>query len=99
MTTLTTRGPAAAKAIRDRVPFRTHGALSAEAGVPGINRAGRLTGADLDKFYGERVAIDYAVWSYATPIAWHTPTGWHRVIQKFSRTTSQHQGKLYLIGD
>jgi hypothetical protein len=35
--------------------------------------------------------MDYVVYSYHTPIAWHTPEGWYIVAQKFSQTTSKHQ--------
>lgn len=99
--TLTTRGFAAAEAIRDRVPFKTHGALKAEQ-VPGGmhlgNMAGRLAGDDLERFNMDHGRMTYVVYSYATPIAWHAlDTGWYRVEQKFSVTTSKHQGKLYLI--
>lgn len=38
--------------------------------------------------------IDYTVYSYDTPIAWHTPSGWHVVEQRFSVTTSCHQGQV-----
>ena len=33
----------------------------------------------------------YVVYSYGTPIAWHTSEGWYVVEQKFSVTTSKHQ--------
>lgn len=33
----------------------------------------------------------YVVYSYGTPIAWHTLDGWYTVEQKFSVTTSKHQ--------
>ena len=34
----------------------------------------------------------YVVYSYGTPIAWHTEAdGWYVVAQKFSVTTSKHQ--------
>lgn len=92
-----------AEAIRDRVPFMTHGALKA-GGVVGTGSwdSGQLRGADLDQFRLDMDRIDYVVWSYSTPIAWHV-TGpntdrWWKVTQKFSvTTTSKHQGKLYLI--
>jgi hypothetical protein len=38
--------------------------------------------------------IDYTIYSYDTPIAWHTPSGWYVVGQKFSTTTSCHQGQV-----
>lgn len=99
MRKLTTRGPVTAQAIADREDFTTHGAL-AGLNVSGLTSwdSGRLSGPDLEKFQADRATIDYVVTSYATPIAWHTPDGWHRVSQKFSVTTSHHQGVLYRIG-
>lgn len=42
----------------------------------------------------------YVVWSYATPIAWIDNVGRaHRVPEKFSVSTSKHQGKLYTLRD
>jgi hypothetical protein len=32
------------------------------------------------------------VYSYGTPIAWHTNTGWFIPDLKYSVTTSKHQG-------
>lgn len=47
----------------------------------------------------EHGAALYVVYSYATPIAWVTIHGnaesVYRVSQKFSVTTSKHQGRLY----
>lgn len=97
---LTTRGPKTAEAIRDRIPFTTHGALKAVvlddstfAPAPGW-----LLGPDRENYYEDLPSIDYVVISYGTPIAWHTPAGWYKVKQKFSTTTSRHQGNLYLVG-
>lgn len=53
--------------------------------------SGRLSGAALEVFYNEVNSLDYAVYSYGTPIAWHTLEGWYVVEQKFSVTTSKHQ--------
>ena len=46
--------------------------------------------------YNEALAlgVDYLVYSYGTPIAWHTPQGWYIVAQKFSVTTSKHQNAV-----
>ena len=33
----------------------------------------------------------FVVYSYGTPIAWHSSEGWYVVSQKFSQTTSKHQ--------
>lgn len=93
---LTTRGIATATAIRDREPFTTHGALA--AGRLRHFGSGQLRGDDLDRWFDDYEDLDYVVYSYATPIAWHTTsTGWYRVKAKFSMTTSHHQGNLYLI--
>lgn len=94
---LTTRGPATAAAIRDRKTFTTNGALCATDHRVGPWDSGRLSGVDLDTFREDTAAIRYVVWSYATPIAWWCEDkGWHKVAQKFSVTTSKHQGVLYL---
>lgn len=39
----------------------------------------------------EESRFGYIVFSYGTPIAWHTSEGWYVVEQKFSVTTSKHQ--------
>jgi hypothetical protein len=96
---LTTRGRDTAEAIRDHRPFNTSGALSARE-VTGLSvwDSGQLSGSDLDRFREDCQRVRFVVYSYATPIAWFTePGGWHRVEQKFSRTTTKHQGNLYLI--
>lgn len=98
---LTTRGVRTAQAIRDREDFVTRGALKGEnvsTGIGLMRWAGRLSGPDADRFFVDQPRIRYVVWSYSTPIAWWcTDIGWHKVSQKFSPTTSKHQGNLYLI--
>ena len=100
MKRLTTRGIATAEAIRDREDFRTSGALMAEE-VGSMHRwqSGQLSGPDLDQFNEDCTQITYVVMSYSTPIAWYVgdEDRWHTVSQKFSRTTTKHQGTLYLI--
>jgi hypothetical protein len=84
-----------ALAIHDREPFETHGALR---GIAGKGDTGRLDKAEFDAFHRDYADIDYSVYSYETPIAWHTRDNrWHKVAQRFSVTTSMHQGNLYLI--
>lgn len=97
----TTRSIRTAEAIRDREDFRTSGALYGEStGALGTYDSGRLSGPDLHQFRLDCRDIDYVVWSYRTPIAWHKTDGaWHKVSQKFSSTTSKHQSNLYLIGE
>jgi hypothetical protein len=56
--------------------------------------AGRLSGAELDKFCDEVNFLKYAVYSYGTPIAWYNIGGWYVVEQKFSVTTSKHQNAV-----
>jgi hypothetical protein len=96
---LTTRGIATAEAIRDRIPFTTSGALRGEECVSSYPYSGWLDKAEREALSTDGMAglIDYIVWSYATPIAWHRTDGtWHIVDQKFSMTTTKHQGNLYL---
>lgn len=93
----------AAQVIANREDFRTSGALYGESCSLGRYDSGRLSGADLDKFYADCRDISYVVMSYATPIAWYvTPSetvkgGWHKVAQKFSVTTTKHQSNLWKI--
>jgi hypothetical protein len=87
-----------AQAIGDREEFTTHGALKATRHMMGPNHVGQLKGADLDAYRADQDSITYIVWSYETPIAWVTDDSRvHKVAQKFSMTTSHHQGKLYLL--
>jgi hypothetical protein len=87
--------------IRDCQTFATYGALTADRVSPGSHHhhsSGMLDSAERERFFATR-DIDYIVYSYATPIAWHSESkGWHKVAQRFSVTTGKHQGKLYLIG-
>jgi hypothetical protein len=89
-----------ADVLCDRKPFKTYGTFRGVRGPvdsdSGYLRsrsvaAANLWAADLDK-------IDYVVYSYATPIAWHV-TGdrldeWIYPDVKYSRTTSAHQTKI-----
>jgi hypothetical protein len=61
---------------------------------PGRLERGRLNEDEHDALAkAELDGITYAVYSYGTPIAWWTRTGeYHRVVQRFSQTTSCHQG-------
>lgn len=52
---------------------------------------GRLGGKDLAALEAGVNGADYFVYSYDTPIAWHSLDGWYVVSQKFSVTTSKHQ--------
>lgn len=49
--------------------------------------------------------VDYVVWSYDTPIAWHVPARsgraghWVKPSVRYSATTNNHQGILYGLAD
>lgn len=85
--------------LRDRIPFDTYGSFRATVSH-GLTswQSGILSGYDLEVFKRDMAGIRYVVWSYSTPIAWWSEEyGWHVVRQRFSVTTSKHQGRLYLI--
>jgi hypothetical protein len=87
-------------ALVNREPFVTSGALSATVEEHGSGwNSGRLTGDDLDRWKSDsKTGSLYVVWSYATPIAWVRSDGEvYRVSQRFSPTTSKHQGMLYML--
>lgn len=86
-------------ALRERLAFNTSGALHAREYPLGecYVDSGRLDGKELDAFKCDRSGITYIVFSYGTPIAWVYDGVVHRVEQKFSPTTSKHQGLLYML--
>jgi hypothetical protein len=53
--------------------------------------AGRLDEDEHAILRSEHDQILYTVYSYNTPIAWRTASGWHLVGQRFSQSTSRHQ--------
>jgi hypothetical protein len=87
------------RAWRERVPFDANGTLTADFNMwPSSGRLNPTERAQLDHDATVARALGvpfYVVWSYATPIAWSFPGYEYRVSQKFSVTTSKHQGKLY----
>jgi hypothetical protein len=64
------------------------GTASKESALSG---RGRLDSLETLKLQSVADTIDYVVFSYDTPIAWHSEQGWYVVEQKFSVTTSKHQ--------
>lgn len=83
------------RALRDRLPFRTSGALSADVTPYGYPGSGRLSGVYLDTYREDAPSIRYVVRSYDTPIAWVTEDGSvTKIGQKFSVTTSRHQSAV-----
>jgi len=99
-TKMSSRGKEVRRAIRERRTFATYGALRGEAVAPG-------GGVELGRLYGpdrERLAeltrsgcngVDFVVYSYATPIAWHGSEGWTVPDCKYSVTTSKHQSIVH----
>jgi len=88
--------------LRFLTPFRTHGALRSET-VNGTADAawmfargyGRLPRDWARTLTARRDVIDYVIYSYATPIAWHDKeAGWVVPDVRYSVTTSRHQGTV-----
>lgn len=90
------------RTLRDRETFKTSGSLRGERAKPGYfstDTPGRL---DIDSVYyslwlQQRDSIDYVVYSYFTPIAWHVSgVGW-TMTQKtsYSVSTTRHQSLVY----
>jgi hypothetical protein len=98
---ISSRGGVAAQRIAALLPFDTYGALRAEAFAPGTasGTPGRLNDVERESFMRALSTIVYIVYSYTTPIAWvcDGSAQAHIVDQKFSATTSKHQGVLYLL--
>jgi hypothetical protein len=97
---------AIAAALKDREPFETFGALSgtptaaAYLGHPN----GRLPADWRCTLQAREHVVDYVVYSYATPIAWHDrEAGWVAPDERYSTTSSRHQSRvafaLYLAGE
>ena len=90
------------KALSERKSFTTGGALKGEEWKRDVVRhwdLGELPEPWRSVFMLDHVdGIAYVVWSYETPIAWVKRDG--KVIRpdvRYSRTTSKHQGTLYLL--
>ena len=90
----------AADLIAARQPFTTSGALR---GGPPANSTmstwdcGRLPGDHVSHLMCDLLTghVVYIVYSYGTPIAWHTvDTGWTVPDVRYSATTSRHQGEV-----
>jgi len=77
--------------IAQRLEFRASALEGKDGGA--LSSSHRLSQAEANLFINTP-EIDYTVYSYNTPIAWHSPKGWHIVEQKFSNTTSRHQSRV-----
>jgi hypothetical protein len=77
-------------AISNKRPFSTYGALR------GVDYYSGTTGRLPNEYaivYRQEPYPDYTVYSYGTPIAWHSEgLGWVIPFTRYSVTTSKHQG-------
>ena len=87
---------AIAEALDNLRPFTTSGALHGEPhALVWSQSCGRLPAAEARRFMDRAETIDYVVYSYVTPIAWHdAETGWTVPNVKYSPTTSHHQSTI-----
>lgn len=77
-------------AISGRTPFR-HASMQGTNELHGVTDFGRLP-VEFRTSLRDLPGPVYVVWSYATPIAWHTDeTGWVVPETTYSRTTNDHQ--------
>ena len=78
--------------IATRQEFTASALSGVNVNAQGLSGAfGRLDAQEFARIKQDETRIDYAVYSYGTPIAWHYAEGWYVVEQKFSVTTSKHQ--------
>lgn len=84
-----------ASTLASLTPFQTGGALEGRDSHGWWSGRGYLRGHALRAFSRDRDNMDYVIYSYGTPIAWHMKNGeWVRVINRFSPTTGKHQSAL-----
>lgn len=74
--------------LRERLQFSTNGALTGVQGAP------RTYGELPVKYRYSAAKADYVVYSFDTPIAWHTAAGWRMPPVSYSPITSRHQSKI-----
>lgn len=82
------------QAIRNLEEFRGSNFYGVRGSAsPRASERWHLYGEALRRFCEDQDAgrIVYAVWSYATPIAWYGSGGWVVPSEKYSHTTSRHQ--------
>lgn len=79
-------------------PFRTHGALRGDVMDGYWSSTGRLPSEWVQRIRNEQP--DYVVFSYGTPIAWHSEKdGWTKPPLKYSITTTRHQSLVFTAID
>lgn len=80
-------------------PFKAGGRFYPDVrnfrGGPSEDRGpGRLPIDWAERFAEAEDRIDYVVYSYYTPIAWHTPDGWTVPPVRYSPSTTRHQAVM-----
>ena len=81
---------------------KAHEFIANRIAFTGNNLYGIVTSFDSDDYtygripqeFGHQLKLDrpdYIVYSYGTPIAWHSNSGWFMPNCKYSTTTSKHQ--------
>jgi len=80
-----------ASRIAHRTEFRTYGAMAGETPHQSAYSYGWLTGSARRRWENDAPQVDYSVWSYGTPIAWHTvERGWVIIGHSFSVSSGRH---------
>jgi hypothetical protein len=82
------------QAVETRTDFECNGTLRGGAAQGGL---GRLPQRHVSDYLAAYSTPDfYAVYSYATPIAWFANGAWFVPNVKYSQTTSRHLSSLHL---
>lgn len=81
---------AVASNVPNRTPF-AHGSMSGRVYTSGERvPTGRMPKSERDAL-ASVIGPVYVVFSYATPIAWHSAGEWHVSGARYSNTTARHQ--------
>lgn len=83
-------------AIREERSFQNSGKTLYGEFMPATYTSGCLNNALREKFHDswKHGGIDYVIYSYGTPIAWRAWGMWKVPDEKYSVTTSKHQGRI-----
>ena len=82
----------AALLIGKREPFKNHSGSFRGESAKYVDTAWSRLPREWQDMAREAEDVDYVVFSYNTPIAWHHANGWTIPDTKYSITTSKHQG-------
>jgi len=89
MTTTRTSNAKAGDLIASRIAFTGNNLYGVVVPYDGHIQSGQLPQEFREQLKLDRP--DFIVYSYATPIAWHSSSGWFMPNCKYSVTTSKHQ--------